>query len=56
MARLREGLTGHFERTAVLLETNLGELQVTRIERDERRNTFTTCSESAALKFLSGGR
>jgi len=56
MARLREGLTQHFKRTAVLLDTKLGELQVSRLERDERRNTLATRSESEALKFLSGGR
>jgi sulfite reductase alpha subunit-like flavoprotein len=56
MATLRAGLTGHFERTAVLLDTKLGELQVTRIERDERRGTLATRSESAALKFISGGK
>jgi sulfite reductase alpha subunit-like flavoprotein len=56
MAALRAGLTGHFKRTAVLLESKLGELQVTRIERDERRSSLATRSESAALKFLSGGK
>jgi sulfite reductase alpha subunit-like flavoprotein len=56
MAALRTGLTGHFKRTAVLLDTKLGELQVTRIERDERRNTLATRSESAARKFISGGK
>src|SRR5262249_25431969 len=48
MARLRSGLTGHFRRTAVLLESNLGELQVTRLERDERRYALATRSESTA--------
>jgi sulfite reductase (NADPH) flavoprotein alpha-component len=55
MARLRNVLTGHFKRTAVLLESKLGELQVTRLERDERRPTLATRSESAALKFAAGG-
>ncbi len=57
MAELRSKLTTHFQRVSILLESNLGELQVTRIERDERRQTtITTRSESAALKFLSGGK
>lgn len=56
MAKLRRGLTDHFERMAILLESNLGELQVTRIERDERRNALATRSESSALKFLQGGK
>jgi cytochrome b involved in lipid metabolism len=56
MARLRHGLTAHFRRTAVLLETNVGELQVTRLERDERRHALATRSESTAVKFVLGGR
>jgi PAS domain S-box-containing protein len=57
MADLRSKLTAHFQRVSILLDSNLGELQVTRIERDERRHaTITTRSESAALKFLSGGK
>lgn len=56
MAKLRQGLTNHFKRMAILLESNLGELQVTRIERDERRNALATRSESSALKFLLGGK
>lgn len=56
MAKLRQGLTQHFKRMAILLESNLGELQVTRIERDERRNALATRSESSALKFLQGGK
>jgi sulfite reductase (NADPH) flavoprotein alpha-component len=56
MAKLRQGLTDHFKRMAILLESNLGELQVTRIERDERRNALATRSESSALKFLLGGK
>jgi sulfite reductase (NADPH) flavoprotein alpha-component len=56
MAKLRLVLTAHFKRTAILLDSNLGELQVTRIERDERRNALATRSESTALKFLIGGK
>lgn len=54
MARLRSVLTSHFRRTAVLLETNLGELQVNRLERDERRYSLVTRSESSAYKFALG--
>jgi sulfite reductase (NADPH) flavoprotein alpha-component len=55
MARLRHELTAHFLRTAVLLETTIGELQVSRIERDERRDAIATRSESTAFKFARGG-
>ena len=54
MAKLRRDLTGAFERTAVLLESSIGELQVSRIERDERRDAIATRSESAAFKFAQG--
>jgi sulfite reductase (NADPH) flavoprotein alpha-component len=56
MARLRAGLTRHFRRTAVLLESNTGELQVSRLERDERGHALATRSESSAYKFALGGR
>jgi sulfite reductase (NADPH) flavoprotein alpha-component len=56
MARLRTELTSRFQRTAVLLDSPLGELQVTRLERDEGRNTFITRSVSAAFRFAAGGR
>ncbi|MDB4989643.1 MAG: Sulfite reductase flavoprotein alpha-component [Myxococcaceae bacterium] len=55
MAKLRRELTSHFERTAVLLESSVGELQVTRLERDERRDVIATRSESTAFKFAQGG-
>jgi sulfite reductase alpha subunit-like flavoprotein/cytochrome b involved in lipid metabolism len=55
MARLRRELTAHFRRTAVLLESTIGELQVSRIERDERRDAIATRSESSAFKFAQGG-
>jgi len=55
MAKLRRELTSHFQRTAVLLESSIGELQVTRIERDERRDGIATRSESTAFKFAQGG-
>jgi sulfite reductase (NADPH) flavoprotein alpha-component len=54
MARLRHELTSHFERTAILLESRVGELQVTRIERDERRTAIATRNESTAFKFARG--
>jgi hypothetical protein len=54
MARLRRELTSHFQRTAVLLESSIGELQVSRIERDERRDAIATRSESTAFKFAQG--
>jgi sulfite reductase (NADPH) flavoprotein alpha-component len=56
MAKFRLELTAHFARTAVLLESALGELQVTRLERDEGRTTFVTRSVSAAFRFAAGGR
>lgn len=56
MAKLRLELTSRFQRTAVLLDSPLGELQVSRLERDEGRNTFITRSVSAAFRFASGGR
>ncbi|HEY6880406.1 MAG TPA: hypothetical protein VI299_20420, partial [Polyangiales bacterium] len=55
MAKLRHELAGHFLRTAVLLESSIGELQVSRIERDERRQSIATRSESTAFKFAQGG-
>jgi hypothetical protein len=54
MARLRRELTRRFKRLAVLLESRIGELQVSRIERDERRNAIATRSESTAFKFAEG--
>jgi hypothetical protein len=56
MGRLRNELTSRFPRTAVLLDSPLGELQVTRLERDEGRNTLVTRSVSAAFRFAAGGR
>jgi hypothetical protein len=56
MAKFRNELTSHFQRTAVLLDTELGELQVSRLERDEGRSTLVTRSVSAAFRFAAGGR
>ena len=56
MAKLRVEITSHFERSAVLLDSALGELQVSRLERDEGRNTFITRSVAAAYRFAAGRR
>jgi cytochrome b involved in lipid metabolism len=56
MAGLRHGLCSFFARTAVLLESGVGELAAARLERDERRHALCTQSESSALKFLMGGK
>ncbi len=57
MSELRTGLVGHFRRTAVLLATPLGELQVSRLGRNEGHdNLLATQSESNALNFARGGR
>jgi len=56
MAKLRVELTSHFQRSAVLLDSALGELQVSRLERDEGRNTFITRSVTAAFRFAAGRR
>lgn len=56
MAKVRGQLTAHFLRTAILLESSLGELQVTRLERDAESRTFITRSASAAFSFAMGTR
>src|SRR5262249_33816934 len=56
MAKLRVELTSRFQRCAVLLDSPLGELQATRLERDEGRNTLVTRSVAAAFRFAAGGR
>ncbi len=56
MARLRVAITSHFQRSVVLLDSALGELQVSRLERDEGRTTFVTRSATAAFQFAAGGR
>ena len=56
MEKLRVELTSRFQRSAVLLDSALGELQVSRLERDEGRKTFITRSVSAAFRFAAGGR
>jgi sulfite reductase (NADPH) flavoprotein alpha-component len=56
MAKLRVELTSRFQRAAVLLDSALGELQVSRLERDEGRSTFITRSVTAAFRFAAGRR
>jgi len=56
MAPLRQRLCGHFARTAVLLDSDVGSLAAARLERDERRHALCTRSESTARKFLMGGK
>jgi sulfite reductase (NADPH) flavoprotein alpha-component len=56
MAHLRNELTAHFQRSAVLLDTPIGELQAQRLERDEGRKTLVTRSVAAAFRFAAGGR
>ncbi len=56
MAHLRNELTAHFQRSAVLLDTSIGELQAQRLERDEGRKTLVTRSVAAAFRFAAGGR
>jgi hypothetical protein len=56
MAKLRVELSARFQRAAVLLDSPLAELQATRLERDEGRNTLVTRSVSAAFRFAAGDR
>ena len=56
MEKLRVELTSRFQRAAVLLDSALGELQVSRLERDEGRSTFITRSVTAAFRFAAGRR
>lgn len=55
MGLLRDRLTQHFSRAAILIDSGLGELQVARLERDEGRTTLVTRDESSALRFARGG-
>ena len=56
MAFMRHGLTQHFERTAVLLASDLGQLQVTRLGRNDGHQVLATQSESSAVTYARGGR
>ncbi|MEO8180909.1 MAG: cytochrome b5 domain-containing protein [Deltaproteobacteria bacterium] len=54
MRALRDAVEVRFARTAVLLETAVGLLQVTRLTREDGATTFATQSEAAALRFARG--
>lgn len=56
MAVMRHGLTRHFERTAVLLASDLGQLQVSRLGRNDGHRVLATQSESSAINYARGGR
>ncbi len=54
MRGLRDAVEVRFARTAVLLETAVGLLQVTRLTREDGATTFATQSEAAAIRFARG--
>jgi hypothetical protein len=54
MRGLRDAVEVRFARTAVLLETAVGLLQVTRLTREDGATTFATQSEAAAVRFARG--
>jgi hypothetical protein len=54
MRGLRDAVEVRFARTAVLLDTAVGLLQVTRLTREDGAGTFATQSEAAALRFARG--
>jgi sulfite reductase alpha subunit-like flavoprotein/predicted heme/steroid binding protein len=54
MRGLRDAVEVRFARTAVLLESAVGLLQVTRLTREDGAETFATQSEAAALRFARG--
>lgn len=54
MRGLRDAVQVRFARTAVLLETAVGLLQVTRLTREDGSSSFATQSEAAALRFARG--
>lgn len=56
MSNLRLGLLRSFKRTAVLIESAIGVLQVNRLRRIDQSNTLATQSESTAIKFALGDR
>jgi hypothetical protein len=55
MAGLRAAVEAHFARTAVLLKSAVGMLQVNRLTRADGAKSFATMSAAAALRFASGG-
>lgn len=54
MRALREAVEARFQRTALLLATQAGVLQVQRLTREDGSSTFATMSESAAHAFATG--
>lgn len=54
MRRLRDTTTERFARLAVLLESTVGMLQVTRLHIDTEQRTIATMSETHALQFARG--
>lgn len=54
MQGLRARVESSFARTAVLLSTRVGILQVNRITRADRATSFATTDEAAALSFARG--
>jgi hypothetical protein len=54
MQGLRAQVEARFARTAVLLATRVGILQVNRITRADRATSFATTDEAAALRFARG--
>jgi hypothetical protein len=54
MRGLREAVEASFARTAVLLQTAVGVLQVTRLTREDGTGTFATQDEPAAFRFARG--
>jgi cytochrome b involved in lipid metabolism len=54
MRRLRAAITEQFARVAVLVESQVGVLQVDRLGRSDDRETLGTQSEAAARRFARG--
>lgn len=54
MRGLRAAINASFARTAVLLGTQVGVLQVKRIAREDSAKSFATVSRDAALRFARG--
>jgi hypothetical protein len=54
MQGLRAEVEARFARTAVLLATRVGVLQVNRITRTDGATSFATTDEAAALRFARG--
>jgi hypothetical protein len=54
MRGLRSSVETHFARTAVLLATLVGKLQVDRLTRNDGAASFATTDEAIALRFARG--